>query len=61
MLSVNLNAEEMKTLKKILEEYYTELRGEISNTENWEFKEGLKKEEQVLIRVLENLSKGVKN
>lgn len=60
MFTLNLNEEERQTLKKILEGYYTELRNEISNTENWEFKAGLKKEEQVLIRVLESLGKAPK-
>ena len=55
MITVNLKEEDRDILIKILNEYYSELRMEISNTENWELKENLKKEEVVLALVLNQL------
>lgn len=55
MVSLNLTPEDRDTLIRILEEYFSELRMEISNTENWEFKKGLKVEEKVLNQVLAQL------
>ena|GEM_PF-4572436 len=57
MITLNLTQEEQAILARSLNEYLTELKMEISNTENWEFKARLKKEEEVLGRVVSALTK----
>jgi hypothetical protein len=55
MVSLKLTSEDRDILVRILNEYFSELRNEISNTENWEFKKNLKKEEALLNRLLGEL------
>ena len=52
MLQIDLTQQEKMVLRKILDEYYSELKMEISNTENWELKDKLKTEETVIKKVL---------
>ena len=57
MVTLNLNRDEQTMLGDILEYELKDLRNEISNTENWEFKAGLKKREELLKKVLAILKK----
>jgi hypothetical protein len=52
MFTLELTKEEKDLWLDMLEYDYKELRNEISNTENWVFKEGLKKREQLLKKIL---------
>ncbi len=61
MTKLKLNKQEQVLLSDILEYDLKDLRNEISNTENWEFKEGLKKKEELLKKVLATLDKNVAN
>lgn len=56
MAQITLNKEEEKLLLDILEYDLKELRNEISNTENWQFKEGLKKKEELLKKLIKTLN-----
>jgi ribosome recycling factor len=55
MVTLNLTEEARNILIKTLEEYLGELRMEIRDTEKWEYKEGLKKEEAALNKILTDL------
>jgi hypothetical protein len=46
---------QVTTLRKALESYISDLRMEIADTEQEDFKEGLKKEKEVLNGILEAL------
>lgn len=52
MIQLNLTSEERTLFQDILEYDLKELRNEISNTENWEYKAGLKKKEEFLKKLL---------
>ena len=52
MFQIALTKEERKLLADILEYDLKEARNEISNTENWEFKEELKKKENLIKKLL---------
>jgi hypothetical protein len=58
MVTLKLSKEEQNILIKTLDGYLSELRMEISNTEKWEYKAGLKNDESVLNRILDELRKG---
>jgi hypothetical protein len=61
MITLNLSREDRDILIRVLDEYYSELRMEISNTENWEFKKGLKEEESTLLGILTQLRESQKS
>ena len=52
MIQLDLTKEERGMLVDTLEYDLKELRNEISNTENWEFKAGLKKKEELLKKIM---------
>ena len=56
MTQLNLSETEVLTLKKTLESYISELRMEIADTEEMDFRGGLKKEEVILTKILKSLS-----
>ena len=56
MKQLNLSETEVVTLKKTLESYISELRMEIADTEEMDFRDELKKEEVILIKILKSLS-----
>jgi len=56
MTQLNLSETEVLTLKKTLENYISELRMEIADTEEMDFRAGLKKEEVILTKILKSLS-----
>ncbi len=58
MTKIELTAEERTMLAGILEYDLKELINEISNTENWEYKRGLKSKEEFIKKLLGLLNKG---
>ncbi len=57
MVQLNLSQEEAMTLKDALATYISDLRMEIVDTEEHEFRESLKKEEDTLTKILESLTR----
>lgn len=55
MLQLDLTKDEKAMLLDVLEYDLKELRNEISNTENWEFKKGLKPRQALLEKVAAQL------
>lgn len=55
MITINLSAEEATMLRAILESYLGDLRMEISNTDQMDFREGLKTTERFIKSLLERL------
>jgi hypothetical protein len=55
MAQLEFTDEEQQVLKELLEEDLSDLRMEVSNTHNVEFRETLKHKEQVLKAILERL------
>lgn len=55
MLQLSLTNEEHQVLKEILENDLSDLRMEIRETDDRDFKEGLKHKEQVMKKLLEAL------
>jgi hypothetical protein len=55
MINLKLTSHDRDILIRILDSYFSELRNEISNTENWEFKKNLKNDEALLNRILGEL------
>lgn len=60
MVYLNLTKDEVGVLVRTLEVYLRELRMEIRDTENWNFKEELKRDGDVLNHVLNQLKKNEK-
>ena len=56
MIQLNLTPEEASTLKAALENYISDLRMEIADTEQMEFREQLKEREMVLKKIATMLS-----
>ena len=57
-MQVELTAEETATLHRVLTSYLSDLRFEVAGTDQMEFRERLKAEEEFLKRFLERLSAG---
>jgi len=55
MAQLSLTDQEAGTLRKALEMYVSDLRMEIGATDAHDFREGLKREEAVIYRLLERL------
>ena len=56
MAQVNLSAEESDMLRQVLGTYLSDLRMEIADTEQMDFRENLKRQETFLKRLLEQLA-----
>lgn len=56
MAQINLTTDEVGMLRDILNHYLSDLRMEVVDTDNLDFREKLKQEEAFLIRVLQQLS-----
>jgi hypothetical protein len=54
-MQLNLTAEEAAMLNEILTSYLSDLRMEIADTENMEFRENLKKKEEFIKKVIGEL------
>jgi hypothetical protein len=57
MIQLNLSNEEASTLNDVLTSYLSDLRMEIADTEQQEFRESLKQEEVLLKKILESLAR----
>ena len=55
MIHLNLTLQERSTLMQALDSYLSELRVEIANTENFNYREELKTEERTLAKILVTL------
>jgi hypothetical protein len=55
MLQLDLNQEETTILRQVLEDYLSDLRMEIVDTENQDFREMLKRRKNALTKVVEML------
>jgi hypothetical protein len=55
MVQLTLTDTDAATLKKALETYVSDLRMEVADTDAQDFREGLKQEESVIIRLIELL------
>jgi len=53
--TIQLADEEAEVLRSVLEEYISELRMEVANTDSMDFRDALKHKEQILKRVAERL------
>jgi hypothetical protein len=58
MLNLELTTDEAEVLQAALQSYISDLRQEVSHTENWQFKAALKQNEAHLRRVLDSLAVG---
>jgi hypothetical protein len=54
--TIQLADEAAEILKSVLEEYISELRMEVSNTDNMDFREALKRKEAILKRLVGQLT-----
>ena len=55
MIDLQLTDEEATHLKEVLTSYVSDLRMEIADTDKYEFREGLKQRERILIDVIGRL------
>jgi len=56
MTQLNLTETEVLTLKKTLDSYISDLRMEIADTDDKDFRDRLKQEEVILTKILKSLS-----
>lgn len=49
--TIQLADEEVEILRSVLEEYISELRMEVANTDSMDFREALKRKEEILKRL----------
>ena len=57
MINLNLTEEEEKILHTVVDSYLSDLRMEIADTDRKDFRDMLKQRKQVLIKVLDSLSR----
>jgi len=55
MIQLNLTDTEVITLREVLESYLSDLRMEIADTDQMDFRENLKRKEVVLKKIIETL------
>jgi hypothetical protein len=58
MMAEQLTPEDLELLQDIIEEYISELRMEIQETDSYDFRQGLKQKEEALKRILRTLRSG---
>jgi hypothetical protein len=54
---IELTDQEAELLRNVLEEYVSDLRMEVSNTDNMDFREALKEKERILRGLVERLAR----
>ncbi len=54
-MNLALNQQEIEVLQRALSMFLSDLRMEIAGTENYDFRQGLKQDEEILKGVLEKL------
>ncbi|MGA1824036.1 MAG: hypothetical protein ACMUIP_05165 [bacterium] len=57
MVEISLTSQEAWVLKEILESYLSDLRMEIADTDKMDFRDGLKKREEFLKKLIVHLGK----
>ena len=57
MIQLDMTRAEAQTLREALESYLSDLRMEIVDTDQQDFREGLKRKKEVLERVLDQLDR----
>ena len=57
MITLNFTQEECDILLEVLQTCQSDLRDEIADTHNHDYKEMLKKRKEVILRLVENLKK----
>jgi hypothetical protein len=60
-IEITMNNDDAKILAEVLESNISELSGEISDTDRFEFREGLKSKRMVLQRILSEIEKQKSN
>ncbi|MGK0289077.1 MAG: acetolactate synthase small subunit [bacterium] len=55
MIQIDLSTEETDVMKQVLEEYISDLRMEIADTDTSTFKRQLKKKKEVVLKILDLL------
>ncbi|MFA5890805.1 MAG: hypothetical protein WDA27_07630 [Actinomycetota bacterium] len=55
-MELSLIAEEAALLQRVLTEYVSDLHREIAGTDSYEFRQGLKRDEEVLKKLLDHLT-----
>jgi len=58
MMAEQLTPEDLELLQDIIEEYISDLRMEIQETDSYDFRQGLKQKEEALKRILRTLRSG---
>jgi len=58
MIQLNLSDEEQEVLLNVLENYVSNLRMEIADTDNKDFRDMLKARKMILLKVIEDLREG---
>ena len=59
MPALQLSGDEARVLHQVLTQYLSDLRFEISNTENYDFREELKRTELLLKRLIADLERAL--
>jgi hypothetical protein len=52
-MKLELQTPEVEVLRRVLENYLPELKGTISNTENFDWRQDMKKDEEVIKSILQ--------
>ncbi|MCK5573920.1 MAG: hypothetical protein KAJ12_14215 [Bacteroidetes bacterium] len=58
MMAEQLTPEDLELLQDIIEEYISDLRMEIQETDSYDFRQGLKQKKEALKRILRTLRSG---
>ncbi|MDA8217130.1 MAG: hypothetical protein M0Z94_05870 [Dehalococcoidales bacterium] len=58
-MELKLNTEEARLLKQVLTDYLSDLRMEVTETENFDMRQDLKANESMLKSVVDRLDKGL--
>lgn len=61
MIQLDLTDDELGILKAALQSYISDLRMEIADTDNMDFRNALKAKEQVLTKVVERIEPGTES
>jgi hypothetical protein len=55
MINSGFSSEELSVLMEVLKEYLTDLRGEILDTDDFKYRQGLKRKEEILKDILKKI------
>ncbi|MBD3274520.1 MAG: hypothetical protein GF372_04380 [Candidatus Marinimicrobia bacterium] len=57
MAHIHITSEENQILIAVLQSYLSDLRMEIADTDQYEFRQNLKRQKEILLRILDSLSR----